>query len=65
MLISIFYPRGHSAYVLPLGFKDRGGESEEDLIDLDIEVIDMARDVNGYFIAYEDLFSASQDCKFP
>ena len=38
-------------------FKDRGGESEEDLIDLDIEVIDMARDVNGYFIAYEDLFS--------
>ncbi len=38
-------------------FKDWGGESEEDLVDLDIEVIDKARDANGYFIAYDDLFS--------
>ena len=37
--------------------KETGGESEEDLIDIDEETLDMLRDHNGYYIAYNDLFS--------
>ncbi len=37
--------------------KEVGGETEEDLIDIDKETIGLFMDHNGYFIAYEDLFS--------
>ena len=37
-----------------------GGESAEDLIDIDEATIDMFRDKNGYFIKYDDLFSVWQ-----
>lgn len=38
-----------------------GGESVEDLINLDKETIDMFKDRNGYFIEYRDLFSVWQE----
>ncbi len=37
--------------------REKGGESEEDLIDLEQETITMIKEQNGYFIAYNDLFS--------
>lgn len=39
---------------------EKGGDSVEDLIDLDKETIDMFKDHNGYFIEYRDLFSVWQ-----
>lgn len=37
--------------------KELGGESEEDLKNIDKETIGLFMDRNGYFIAYDDLFS--------
>ncbi len=37
--------------------KEIGGESDEELIDVDKETINMFMDHNGYFIVYDDLFS--------
>lgn len=40
---------------------EKGGESVEDLIDLDKETIDMFKDHIGYFIEYQDLFCVWQE----